>query len=254
MHSTRLSVLDHDPAALDALWDALEPEAGPRTPRVRAVMISSVDGRTTIDGRSAGLGTPTDQLVFHAMRARADFVLVGSGTVLSEGYGPAQIAEVWASRRDTPPPEILVLTRSLSDTLVDHCVHSAHSARTGPGMAIVADHRAPADRVELARRRGITVHVLPPGPTGAGVRSLLAELGAAEVAFEGGPRALGALLADGAVDELVLSIAPQLVVGGDVTPLAEGPELTRIPMRVASAFTCPQGGLYTRWIITGDHL
>lgn len=247
MYSTRLSVLDHDPAALDALWEALQPDDGRRDPCIRAVMISSVDGRTTIDGRSAGLGTPTDQLVYHAMRARADLILVGSGTVLSEGYGPAGIADVWADRRDAPPPEILVLTGSMSESLIDHC------AGTGPGMSIVADHDAPANRVDLARRRGVTVHVLPPGPTGLGVRSVLTELGAREVAFEGGPRALGALLAEDAVDELVLSIAPQLVVGGTATPLAEGPDLTRVPMRVTTAFTCPQGGLYTRWSITGVH-
>jgi len=243
--TTRLSVLDDDPAALDALWGSLEPEAGSRAPRIRAVMIASVDGRTTVDGRSAGLGTPTDQLVYHAMRARADHVLVGSGTVLSEGYGPAGIAEVWANRRPAPPPVILVLTRSLSDPLIDHC------ARVGSAMAVVARSDTPADRVALARRRGVTVHELSPGPLGDGVRGLLLGLGAEEVAFEGGPRVLGALLADGAVDELVLSYSPQLILGGETTPIAAGADLTRVPMRAVTAFTCPRGGLYTRWQITG---
>ncbi|MBB0989920.1 hypothetical protein G6009_00190, partial [Dietzia sp. SLG510A3-30A2] len=91
---TRPTVIDDDPAALEALWAALDPEPGLPVPCIRAVMISSVDGTTTVDGRSGGLGTPTDRLVYDAMRARADLILVGSGTVLAEGYGPARTAAV----------------------------------------------------------------------------------------------------------------------------------------------------------------
>ena len=42
MHTTRLTVIDDDPAALDTLWEALEPEPDLALPRIRAVMISTV--------------------------------------------------------------------------------------------------------------------------------------------------------------------------------------------------------------------
>lgn len=245
MHQTRLTVLDDDPAALDILWDSLAPEPGHQSPTIRAVMLSSIDGTTTVDGHSGGLGTPTDGLVYHAMRARADFVVVGSGTALAEGYGAAHVSDTWADRRSGPPPAVLILTRSLPDALVDLCLGA------GDGLRVVAAHDTAPDRLEAARRRGVTVHVLDPGPTGAAVRSLVTTLGAAEVVLEGGPSVLGEFLEQGEVDELVLSFAPKLLIGGDDTRLVSGMRPVGIPMRVAAAFTCPLGGLYTRWVV-GD--
>ena len=246
MHQTRLTVLDDDPAALDILWNTLAPEPGHPAPRIRAVMISSVDGTTTVDGRSGALGTPTDGLVFHAMRARADLIVVGSGTALAEGYGAARVPEVWADRRTGPPPVVLILTRTLPDTLIDLC------ADEGDGLRVAAAHDTAPDRLDAARRRGVTVHVLDAGPTGTAVRALATDLGAVEVALEGGPQVLGEFLCQGEVDELVLSIAPELIINGDGTPLASGTGPVRIPMRVAAAFTCPRGGLYTRWVMKED--
>ncbi|MFN3600351.1 MAG: dihydrofolate reductase family protein [Dietzia sp.] len=243
MLSTRPPVLDDDPAALDAIWAALRPERSTGTPLIRAVMISSVDGTTTVDGRSGGLGTPTDGLVYDAMRARADLILVGSGTALAEGYGPAEVSPVWADRRTGPAPVILVLTRSLPDRLIDLC------ADTDDRIRIAAAHEVDARRVEAARARGVTVHVLDPGPTGAAIRTLASHLDVREVDFEGGPRLLGTLLSEGAVDELVLSVSPQVIVGGDASTLTSGPGDARVPMRVVSAFTCSRGGLYTRWAV-----
>lgn len=245
MRSTRPLELGDDPAALGSIWQALEPDPGLAPPLIRAVMISSIDGTTTVDGRSGGLGTPTDRLVYDAMRARADLVLVGSGTALAEGYGPAEVSPVWADRRSGPAPVVVVLTRSLPDRLIDHC------AGTGDRVRIAAAHDVGAHRLAAARARGISVHVLDPGPLGASIRCLAVELDADEVDFEGGPQLLGTLLADGAVDELILSLAPEVIVGGDDFPLASGPHPTRVPMRVAAAFTCPRGGLYTRWVVGG---
>lgn len=246
MRSTRPLVLDDDPASLDAIWSALEPEPGTPTPMIRAVMISSVDGTATVDGRSGGLGTPTDKLVYDAMRTRADLVVVGSTTALIEGYGPAGVSPVWADRRPGPPPVVVVLTGSLPDRLIDHC------AGTGGRLQIAAANGVDGDRIEAARSRGVTVHVLDAGPTGAAIRSLATRLRADEVALEGGPTLLGAVLAEGAVDELVLSVAPEVVIGGDPTSLVSGDGGSRIPMRVVSAFTCARGGLYTRWVTGGD--
>lgn len=240
---TRPAVLGEDPAALDALWHALDPEPGHSPVLIRAVMISSVDGSTTIDGRSGALGTPADRLVYDAMRARADVVLVGSGTALAEGYGAAEVASAWADRRRRPAPPVVVLSRSLPDALIELCrasdggVHVAASAATRP------------ERIETARAAGVTVHVLEPGPYAESLRAMLADLGAGEVAFEGGPALLGEFLTQGLVDELVLSIAPEIIVGANGPGLVSGPAIHRIPMRVATAFSCPLGGLYTRWIV-----
>ena len=245
MRSKHPPVLDQTNAALDALWHALDPDPSSPAPRIRAVMISTIDGTATVDGRSGGLGTPADELVFQAMRARADVILVGSRTALTEGYGAAAISPVWGDRREGSPPTVLLLTRSLSDEVIDHC------AAVGPGMGVVAAHGVDADRVRAARDRGVAVHVLDPGPPGAAVRTLMRSLGAGEVDLEGGPEVLGGLLATGGVDELILTLSPTVALGGDATRLVSsgvaGTE--RVRVRVADAFTAPDGGLYTRWVV-----
>jgi riboflavin biosynthesis pyrimidine reductase len=243
--STRPPVLGDDPGSLDALWEALAPDPAGPSPTIRAVMITSLDGSSTVDGRSAGLGTPADHLLFHAMRARSDLVLVGAATALSEGYGPAVIHDAWKDRRPGPPPPVALLARSVSDDLIDHCAGHGEALRV-----VVTQHADPA-RVDLARDRGVHVDVLDPGPVGPAARAYAARLGAHEVDFEGGPRLLGAFFAGGAVDELVLTLSPQVILGGDdtrlVLPDAEAP--ARVPMHVATAFTAPDGGLYTRWVM-----
>ena len=51
---------------------------------LRMDFIASLDGSIAVDGRSAGLGSPGDQRVFHTLRALADVVLVGHGTASAE--------------------------------------------------------------------------------------------------------------------------------------------------------------------------
>jgi len=49
-------------------------------------MIASADGGTAVSGVSGGLGNRDDHAVFAALRAHADGVVVGLGTVIAEGY------------------------------------------------------------------------------------------------------------------------------------------------------------------------
>ena len=88
-------------------------------PWVLANMIASIDGAATDPtGRSAGLGGPADLQVFSAIRAVADIVLAGAGTVRTERYGPARLLpaqqEARRSRGQSPQPRIAVVTRSLA--------------------------------------------------------------------------------------------------------------------------------------------
>src|SRR5688500_13054829 len=55
-------------------------------PYVVANMVAGVDGRTTVDGASAGLSGPADRALFHALRGQVDAVLAGTGTLRAERY------------------------------------------------------------------------------------------------------------------------------------------------------------------------
>ena len=92
-------------------------QEGGRTglPRVVAIMIASLDGRATIDGSSTKLGHPEDRALMRGLRAAADCLLVGTGTIAAEGYASLvdddqRAARVAAGR----PPHPLVATVSRS--------------------------------------------------------------------------------------------------------------------------------------------
>src|SRR5215212_2312532 len=73
-------------------------------PFVVANMIASLDGRITVDGRAGGLANRADYEMFHALRAAADAVLVGAGTIRAEGYGAMdQLAVVFTRGLAFPP-------------------------------------------------------------------------------------------------------------------------------------------------------
>ncbi len=205
-----LPLLDEvDDAALAAHYAWPDASA---TPSVRVNFVSSVDGAVAVDGRSGGLGTAPDRVVFGLLRRLADVVLVGAGTVRAEDYGGARRP---TRGRSTPPPIAVVTgsadldpaSRLFTDTAV-------------PPLVLTLDS-APAERRRALSAAGGEVVVLPR----LGPDALLAELarrGLTRVLCEGGPSLLGALAAADAVDELCLTVSP-LLVGGDAGRIAHGP-------------------------------
>src|SRR5206468_3659985 len=75
------------------------PEPPPDRPHVYVNMVSSVDGRAQVDGRAAGLGSPVDQALMLRLRALADCVLNGAGTVNAEQVYRPLAPELIAKRR-----------------------------------------------------------------------------------------------------------------------------------------------------------
>ncbi len=242
----RFRVLHPEPA-LGQVVDASRALAGWREDRapgagVALNFISSLDGRVALDGRSAALGGPADRALFHALRARADAVLVGAGTVRDERYGPlvksAAVREARLGEGLEERPLALIATSSLD---------------LDPALPLLAD---PASHVViLTGARG----ELPPcearvdyvrGPRLAVVLARAREdYGLGVVLCEGGPSLAGALGAAGLIDELFLSLSPMIV--GDRTGAAtmlrgEGP---RAPLPLELAMLLESGGtLFARYV------
>jgi hypothetical protein len=80
-------------------------------------MISSADGATHIDGTSGALGSEGDHVVFRAIRAVADVILVAAGTVRSENYRPVRatdaVREARVARGQAPVARLAILSRHL---------------------------------------------------------------------------------------------------------------------------------------------
>lgn len=192
-------------------------------PRVVAVMIASIDGRTAIEGRSVALGHPGDRALLRELRAAVDAVLVGTATIAAERYAnlldPEQCEQRVAAGLE-PMPIVATVSRRL-DVPVDAPLFAEPEARIQvyteaaggmpahpPGGAWVALHRFASERLSL---RGVLEH-------------LASERGVEVVACEGGPRLLGALAAEGCVDDLLVTISPVLA-GGEASTLLTGPAL-----------------------------
>jgi riboflavin biosynthesis pyrimidine reductase len=194
-------------------------------PWVLANMIASIDGAVTDPtGRSAGLGGPADLRVFSAIRAVADIVLAGAGTVRTERYGPARMLpaqeEARRIRGQAPRPRIAVVTRSLALDL-DLPLFREASDEYRP---IVITTTAGLDRVRssggdtAARGLAMVAEIVVAGDQSAdwdtALRALRTTARAGVVLVEGGPTTNAQLVAADLVDELCLTVSPQLV-GGD---------------------------------------
>lgn len=190
---------------------------------LRVNMVSSVDGAATIDGRVGRLTSPADQSLLHVLRALADVVLVGAGTIRAEGYGPLSMSSQWKKRRlaggQAAAPPYAVLTRGL-DLDLDAPLFT--QAVTRPVILTCA--AAPAARRRAAAEVADVVVV---DGEDLDLRLAVAELrerGLRRVLSEGGPGVLSALFVADLVDELCLAIAPT-VVAGDAPRITSGPRL-----------------------------
>lgn len=137
------------------------PPAG--RPWVMANMIASADGAVVVDGVSGGLGSPADRAVFRAVRACADWILVGAATVRAERYGlPRPSAAALETRRAagrSEQPGLAVVSASLDldpdlPMLADRCPGEARPLiLTGPD--------APPDRAERLAETAEIVRLEP---------------------------------------------------------------------------------------------
>jgi riboflavin biosynthesis pyrimidine reductase len=181
---------------------------------VTANFVSSVDGAVSVDGRSAGLGSPADKKIYSLGRELADVVMVGATTVRVEGYRGA--------RRERPLP-IAVVTARGSLT---------------PDMPLFTDTEVPPIVITCASARlpALPAEVIVAGDTEVDLPLAVSELaarGLRRINLEGGPRLFGTMVAAGLVDELNLTVSPLLAVGG-ASRIATGPVVPPVDLTLAS--------------------
>jgi riboflavin biosynthesis pyrimidine reductase len=194
-------------------------------PTVVSNFVSTIDGVVAFDseghsgGREVSGGVAPDRFLMGLLRATADAVLVGAGTLRSgsrhvwtPGHVHPRSTAAYAAWRES------VGVRSLQPTTVvvtaSGEVDPEHPALHAPGVPVVLVTTS-AGAVALGRSP------LPPAVelvvAGDGDRvdetalpAILAERGLDLVLCEGGPHLLGGLLRAGLVDELFLTVAPHI--------------------------------------------
>lgn len=217
-------------------------------PLLRVHMVASVDGAATDEhGRTGALGGQADTEIFRVLRALADAILVGAGTVRVEGYGPHRLRADLRERREadgrsTPAP-IVVVSRTLD---LDYTAPLFTEADV-PTVVLTCE-ASPADRRREAARAGQVVVAgdeevdLP-----AALERLRTDHGLAHVVCEGGPSLNVPLFAGGLVDELCITFTPRLI--------GEGPRILHQldrPRELDLTSLCEEDGeLYARYAVRG---
>jgi riboflavin biosynthesis pyrimidine reductase len=188
-------------------------------PWLGVCMVASIDGSTVVESNSRSLSSKTDQEVLLTLRDLADVLIVGAATVRIEGYGPprkrGQRVGVVSRRGDVDASTPLFTS--------------------GAGFLILPEDAPPT-----------TVDSVRAGTGEVDFAGALAQLDADFVQAEGGALLNGALSAADVIDELNLTISPQLA-GGDGPRVTSGSVQVSRKMRLAHVLE-EDGFLFTRYL------
>jgi riboflavin-specific deaminase-like protein len=204
-------------------------------------MVSSLDGKATIDWRTKGLSTELDRQLFHALRTQVDAVMVGAGTVRAERYGRIAKNDELRDERESAglarEPVAVVVSARL-DLPVDLPLLGE------PGQRVViatgSDASLPDTPADVEYERvGDDLPLL--------MARLRADRGIRSVLCEGGPTLNSFLLAAGLVDELFLTLNPKLAGGAAALTIVAGRELVEPAELELISLAAGGGDLFTRW-------
>jgi diaminohydroxyphosphoribosylaminopyrimidine deaminase/5-amino-6-(5-phosphoribosylamino)uracil reductase len=178
---------------------------------------ASLDGRTAAaDGTSRWITCAESRADVHRLRAEADAVLVGSGTVLADD---PHLAVRNAPLRVGQPLRVVL------DSSARTPVHARVLDDAAPTLILVAEDVAAGENVAALRKAGAEVAAVPRREDHLDltrVLALLHERGVVSAFLEGGARLAGGFLADRLVDRVVAYLAPALIGGGGL-PALTGP-------------------------------
>lgn len=189
---------------------------------VFANFVTTLDGLVSFgipgatSARHISRGHPGDRMVMGILRAAADLVVSGAGTLRTEGkvtWAPQQICPAGAElfrelRRELSLPErtrVAILTASGDVDL------SAAVFRSADVEPFILTSIAGAERLTAHGTSDVRVIAVGERPTVRdAVDRIVETLGARRILSEAGPGLFGRMLEERVVDELFLTVAPQL--------------------------------------------
>jgi diaminohydroxyphosphoribosylaminopyrimidine deaminase/5-amino-6-(5-phosphoribosylamino)uracil reductase len=192
---------------------------------------SSLDGKTAAaDGTSRWITSAEARADAHRLRAWADAIVVGSGTVLADDPAlTVRGAELAGAR---PPIRVVLDARGrvpADATMFDD----------GAPTLVATTHRAPERRIAAWRAAGADVVVADGGDGSLALSPLFDALGKRDVQgilVEGGPTLAWSVVRERLADRVVLYLAPK-VVGGQGHGVVGGDGFAPITEAIALRFT-----------------
>ncbi len=206
-------------------------------PLLYANFVSTLDGVVAIcseprSNRLISAASEADRFVMGLLRACADAVLIGSGTLHGSPKtvwsaerafpaGAAAFAELRTLLGLAPAPALAVLSASGS-------IDASHPALESGALVVTTDDGAARLRGKLPGATEIIVAGSGPAVDPGAAVDFLRERGHKRILSEAGPHVFGSLLAAGLVGELFLTISPLLAGrsrSAERLALVEGREL-----------------------------
>lgn len=185
----------------------------PSLPYVAMNMVSSLDGKASVGGKSGSIGGAVDRETMRVLRSKVDAVAVGAGTVRAEK------ASLTSGGRRSPEPFAVIVSSTL-DIPFENLPHT-----TRERTIILTCKDSNPTMLGEARERG-RILTFPPGDggnrlidIGGAMRVLKSRHGVGSVLVEGGPRLNHAFIRGGLASEIFLTLSPK-ILGGD--PLETG--------------------------------
>ncbi|ADD43680.1 pyrimidine reductase family protein [Stackebrandtia nassauensis] len=180
---------------------------------LRVNFVSSADGAVEVNGDSKALSGEDDMRVFRILRMRCDVLVVGAGTVRTDGYRALRLSQdrvEWRRAAGLPDhPVMAVVSRS---GILDLDTPLFREAPVRPIVITPED----LDAKRLAELSDVA-DVVAAG-TGsvdfAEAFERLRQRGLRQILCEGGPHVFGEITAAGLVDELCLTLSPHLAGAG----------------------------------------
>lgn len=200
-------------------------------------MVATLDGRAALNGSAVGIGSAADKRLLRELRAEADVVLHGAGTVRADPLSarvPPDLVEQRLARGLSEQPLGAIVTRSGN-------LPRRHPYYESATLIYVTSDRSVA--VESA-----TVEVCRVGSLAEAV-SDLGRRGARRILCEGGPTLNAALFSEGLIDEVFLTIAPKLVGGSDPLTIIKGPSFAQTIHLELRSLVDLEGELYLRYSV-----
>ena len=215
--------------------------APPDRPYLVVNMVATLDGKATVEGRTRAMSSEADRQLFHHLRTQVDAVLMGATTVAVEGYGRVVKSEELRSKREreglSPDAVAVVASARLNLPAEAKLLHekgqrvliATGSDEVLEGSTADVDYLRVGDDLQLLLARLREEH---------GVRSVLCE---------GGPTLNSHLLAADVVDELFLSISPQMTGGTGAPTIVEGRPLIQPRQSHLVWLYEAESNLFGRW-------
>lgn len=194
-------------------------------------MVSSVDGRGSVEGKASGLGTAADRTVMRTLRSRADAVMIGGGTLRAEKLSLS------LDREDTGAvPLAIILTNTGNVPLGSMLIRDSRQH-----VVVLLGESAP-DAAE-SRLEGLAeIRRVPEGASGmmdttVALETIKSDYDVDVLLVEGGPSLNRSLTTAHLVDELFVTLAPRLVGGSasNTTSILDGPLKEPQALRLLSA-------------------